>query len=129
MDPNNAAMNPNAVRKLLRRLEDGIEAMEDAGLTPKIIVLGLDGYQALMAHLAAEEGLDHIEARSEWKRCQLVAVAAEGVAEVTGDVQDLWEAPEAFLSAHGIAPPAGMTPPADSRREREAAEEQFMDDL
>lgn len=122
-------MDQKAVGKLMRRLEDSIEAMQDAGLTPKIIVLSLDAYQGLMAHLAAEEGLDHIEARSEWRRCQLVAVAAEGVAEVTGDVQDIWEAPEAFLASHGLELPASAAPPRRSQSAQDFPEEQFMDDF
>ncbi len=97
--------DPRAVKKLLRTLDEQFEALQDAGLQPKVAVLSLSLYQGLMAYLAGEAGLDHMEAHSEWRNCRLVAVATEGVIDLVPDVQDIWEHPESFLRARGLEAP------------------------
>lgn len=118
--------DPRAVKKILRTMEDQFEALQDAGLQPKLAVLSLPHYQGLMAYLAGEAGLDHMEAQSEWRSCRLVAVAGEGVVDVVPDVQDIWEQPEAFLRARGMDVPGDGLPAAKPERDEDV---RFTDDF
>ncbi len=118
--------DPRAVKKILHTLDEQFEALQDAGLQPRVAVLSLSHYQGLMAYLAGEAGLDHMEAHAEWRNCRLVAIATEGVIDVVPDVQDLWEQPESFLRARGMDTPGDAFPAPKQNREEEV---RFTDDL
>lgn len=118
--------DPRAVKKILHTLEEQFEALQDAGLQPRVAVLSLSHYQALMAYLAGEAGLEHMEAHAEWRNCRLVAIATEGVIDLVPDVQDIWEQPEAFLRARGLDTPGEAYPAPKPDQE---AEVRFTDDF
>lgn len=114
------------VKKIIQTMDEQFEALQDVGLQPRVAVLSLGHYQALMAYLAGEAGLEHMEAHAEWRNCRLVAVATEGVIDVVPDVQDLWEQPESFLRARGLEAPGDAFPAPKSEQD---ADVRFTDDF
>ncbi len=118
--------DPRAVKKILRTLDEQFEVLQDAGLQPKVAVLSLSHYQALMAYLAGEAGLEHMEAHSEWRNCRLVAIATEDVIDLVPDVQDIWEQPESFLRARGLDVPGDAPSAAKPERDEDV---RFTDDF
>lgn len=120
--------SPSKIKSLVRELDDQIDALKDAGLTPAYIVLSLDGYTALITWASHADGYDHLEARRRWRDCRLVAVAAENVAEVVPEADDAWESGEAFLAAKGLAPMPARPFPHDDGPDEAATPSPTADD-
>ena len=93
----------NIGRQLLSTIGDQIESLENLGFVASTIVMSMHEYQQLMEHLAAQAGLDHMEAQVRLLNCDIVVVTAPNMVEVVPDVREMWERGDEFLAQNAAS--------------------------